>query len=176
MKSTLKRVHRTNALVWVTFSLLFCISILAHASDSETFTSFDFPGAIDTEGTGITPSGVIVGRYTSADGKAHGFLMGGGSSFASIDFPGAISTDTTWINSRDEIVGSYDGPDGTHGYLLSKRQFTQIDYPGALATRAFGIGPLFFSTLDTTYDINADRGGNAKAGHGSPLPVLEARG
>ncbi len=140
MKTNLRRkCHRSSA-ICVLVTLLLGISTVVAAS-GQSFTSFDFPGAIDIEATGITPSGVIVGRYTSADGKAHGFLMSGGT-FVSIDFPGAISTDTTWINPRGQIVGSYNSPDGkSHGYLLSDGNFTQIDYPGANATTAFGISP-----------------------------------
>src|SRR6266571_4363934 len=107
MKSTLKRVHRTNALVWVTFSLLFCISILAHASDSETFTSFDFPGAIDE----------MTGGFTSPDASQHGALVRNGVC-TQIDFPGGTATYANGINPQGDIVGRYTGADGKgHGYL-----------------------------------------------------------
>ena len=51
--------------------------------------SFDFPGASNTQATAITPSGDIVGRYTSADGIQHGFLLSGGK-FRSINFPAPL--------------------------------------------------------------------------------------
>jgi len=102
--------------------------------------SFDFPGAVNTQATAITPSGDIVGRDTSQDGVQHGFLRSGGK-FRSIDFPGSSSTDVTWINPRGQIVGDYIGSDGKqHGLLLSAGKFTTIDYPNAQFTAAFGIG------------------------------------
>ena len=102
--------------------------------------SFDFPGATNTQATGITPSGDIVGRYTSPDGVQHGFLLSGGK-FRSINFPGATSTDVNWINPRGQIVGGYFGSVGNeHGFLLSGGKFTTIDYPNAQFTNAFGIG------------------------------------
>lgn len=102
--------------------------------------SFDFPGAINTQATGITPSGDIVGRYTSPDGVQHGFLLSAGK-FRSINFPGATSTDVNWINPRGQIVGGYFGSVGNeHGFLLSGGKFVTIDYPNAQFTNAFGIG------------------------------------
>jgi hypothetical protein len=113
----------------------------AYAGTLSGASSFDFPGAIDTQATGITAFGAIVGRYISADGTTHGFLKVG-NSFISIDFPGAVATDTTWINTEGQIVGSYNSADGrSHGYLLSDGKFTQIDYPGADSTTSFGISP-----------------------------------
>ncbi len=124
-----------NALVL----LLFLLSTPADAG--LLFISFDFPGAIDTQATAITPTGDIVGRYTSADGVQHGFLRSGGT-FKTIDFPGSTFTDVTWINPVGQIVGDYNGTDNkTHGFLLSGQQFTSIDYPGAQTTIAAGIAP-----------------------------------
>jgi hypothetical protein len=102
--------------------------------------SFDYPGATNTQATGITPSGDIVGRYNSPDGALHGFLLARGN-FTSIDVPDSRSTDTTWINPRGQIVGDYVDAQGQgHGYLLSNGTFTTIDYPTAVWTDAFGIG------------------------------------
>jgi hypothetical protein len=101
--------------------------------------AFDFPGAINTQATAITPSGEIVGRYTSPDGVVHGFHRSSGK-FSSIDFPASVSTDVTWINPRGEIVGDYvDGSGKGHGFLLVNTAFKAIDYPGAEWTNAFGI-------------------------------------
>jgi hypothetical protein len=112
----------------------------ASAGAQSKLTSFDFPGAINTQATGITPSGNIVGRYTSADGVQHGFLLSDGK-FRSIDVPASISTDITWINPRGQIVGDYVDQSGRgHGFLLNKGAFTTIDYPTAQWTDAFGIG------------------------------------
>jgi hypothetical protein len=111
----------------------------ASASAQSKLTSFDFPGAINTQATGITPSGHIVGRYTSPDGVLHGFLRSDGK-FRSIDVPASRSTDVTWINPRGQMVGDYVDINGKgHGFLLINRSFTPIDYPNAQWTDAFGI-------------------------------------
>ncbi len=39
-----------------------------------TFTSFDFPGAMQTSAYGINSAGQIVGKYSNPDGSLHGFL------------------------------------------------------------------------------------------------------
>ena len=102
--------------------------------------SFDYPGATNTQATAITPSGDIVGRYTSPDGVLHGFLLTHGD-FKSIDVPDSLSTDVTWINPRGQMVGDYTDIQGHgHGYLLSNGTFTTIDVPTAEWTDAFGIG------------------------------------
>jgi len=116
------------------------ISLTPHASAQSNFVSFDFPGAVNTQATAITPSGDIVGRYINSDGTQHGFLLAGGK-FRSIDFPNATFTDLTWMNPRGDIVGSYvDAAGKGHGYLLSHGKFTTIDYPNAQFTDGFGIG------------------------------------
>jgi hypothetical protein len=59
-----------------------------------------------------------VGRYVSADGVVHGFLLRK-DEFTTIDVPGAIFTIAQAINPRGDIVGPYDIADGSrHGYLL----------------------------------------------------------
>jgi hypothetical protein len=73
------------------------------------FVSIDFPapGVTDTECTGITPFGVIVGRYFTADGKQHGFVLSYGH-YVSINIGGTdTSTDAAWVNARGDIAGSY---------------------------------------------------------------------
>jgi uncharacterized membrane protein len=120
--------------------------------------SFDFPGAINTQATAITPSGDIVGRYTSADGIQHGFILSRGK-FRPINFPGATSTDVTWINARGQIVGGYFNSVGNeHGFLLNGGKFTTLDFPDAQFTTALGIG--------ATGDIVGVRGDSAGTPHG----------
>jgi hypothetical protein len=136
----IKTISQIQSLTWLSPMLLACGVSLAYAANQPKFTSIDFPGAINTQATAITPSGDIVGRYLSADGMLHGFFLRGGT-FHSIDFPSATSTDVTWINPLGQIVGLYYDTDGkSHGYLLTQGQFTPIDYPGARETAAYGIG------------------------------------
>jgi hypothetical protein len=124
----------------VTVLMFWTVSLKPLLSAQSNFSSFDFPGATNTQATGITPSGDIVGRYTSNDGGHHGFLLSGGK-FRSIDFPGATFTDLDWINPRGQIVGNYFDVDGRqHGFLQSNGVFTNVDFPNAHGTAAFGIG------------------------------------
>jgi hypothetical protein len=41
---------------------------------AESFTSIDFIGATRAKAFGINPRGDIVGNYSSAPGKGHGYL------------------------------------------------------------------------------------------------------
>jgi hypothetical protein len=148
-------ISKRASFVLSSLSALLWLSSLAYAGSAPGFSSFDFPGAIDTQATAITPSGNIVGRYTSSDGKQHGFLLASGK-FRSIDFPGATATDVTWINPRGQIVGGYVASDGRHhGFLLVGTRFTTIDYPDAQGTTLFGIG----ATGDII-GIQSDAGGS----------------
>ncbi len=112
-----------------------------------TFTTIDFPAAIVTNAWKINPSGQIVGGYTAADGENHLFRLSDGH-FSTIDSHGgiALSVDNGGINPRGDIVGIYcdtapcaGASTDQHGFLLSSGDFTAIDFPGALATNAFGV-------------------------------------
>jgi uncharacterized membrane protein len=111
------------------------------------FTTIDFPGARATDAWKINRRRQIVGGYTDADGENHVFLLRRGE-FTTIDFPDAIAIfrDNGGINPRGDIVGSYcdTAPCGvasrdSHGFLLSRGDFTTIDFPDAINTNAFAI-------------------------------------
>jgi len=81
----------------------------------------------------------VVGRFDTADGKAHGFVLAGGT-VTQIDFPGATFTIATSINASGEIVGRYQSTDGLfHGFTLIDGTFTTIDYPGGISIQAMAI-------------------------------------
>jgi len=103
------------------------------------FKSFDFPGAINTQATAITPSGQIVGRYISPDGLQHGFTLRNGS-FSSFDAPGANFTDIAWVNARGDLAGSFNDSRGGHAYVLSHGIFKTIDSPNATLPNITGFG------------------------------------
>jgi len=42
-------------------------------------------------------------------------------------------------NPAGEIVGAYRNSAGVHGFVLRDEVYVPIDFPGATATRAFGI-------------------------------------
>jgi uncharacterized membrane protein len=55
---------------------------------------------------------------------------------------GARASTAFGINARGDVVGTYvDQNFVQHGFLLSKGEFTVIDFPGAQGTIARGIGP-----------------------------------
>jgi probable HAF family extracellular repeat protein len=84
----------------------------------------------------------VVGRFDTADAKAHGFVLSGGT-VTTIDFPGATFTIATSVNAFGEIVGRYRSPDGVfHGFSLIDGTFTTIDYPGAFSIQAMAINDL----------------------------------
>jgi probable HAF family extracellular repeat protein len=92
-----------------------------------TVSSFDFPGARDTEGTGINDTGEVVGSYdTGTPGIFHGFLYEG-NTFTAINVPGAKSTIVTGINNSGQILGDYrDSNDDNHGFLYDGNTFTLL--------------------------------------------------
>lgn len=62
--------------------------------------------------------------------------------YSTIAPSGARSSTAFGINARGEVVGTFvDQSFVQHGFLLSKGEFTVIDFPGAQGTIARGIGP-----------------------------------
>src|SRR5213594_4456633 len=86
---------------------LACFGLLNTASAAgPTFTTFDYPGAVFTDGVDINRFGDIVGHYIDAAGIDHGYLLHRGS-YTKIDFPGADGGHAHGINSGGAIVGQY---------------------------------------------------------------------
>jgi hypothetical protein len=103
-----------------------------------TFTTLDYPGAVETSVNGTNDRGHVVG--TADD---HGFLWKNGT-FTQIDVPGALFTEASGINNRQQIVGWYlSGSDHRqHGFLRERDgTFKTIDppTPGSFRTYAYGI-------------------------------------
>ena len=119
---------------------------LSQQTVSGTFTTIDFPGAVDTveccsATLNINEQGQIVGGYADASGTGHGFLLKAGK-FTTIDFPRAVYTEALGINPRGYIVGEYlDANMKSHGFLLRPRGFSTIDGPAATNTFINWINP-----------------------------------
>ncbi|HEY6945583.1 MAG TPA: hypothetical protein VI431_10630 [Candidatus Acidoferrum sp.] len=108
-------------------------------AQGRTYTSIDFPGAVETGAAGINNLGQIVGGYALPDGSRHGFLYSGGV-FTTIDDPNdLISSEALGINNSGQIVGAYllDSPEeghtfeGAHAFIYNAGVFTTLDYPAA---------------------------------------------
>jgi probable HAF family extracellular repeat protein len=106
-------------------------------AQSRTYTTIDFPGAIETGAAGINKLGQIVGGYVLADGSRHGFLYSGGI-FTTVDDPlDPTSSEALGINDLGQIVGAFNlnSPEGghvfegAHAFVYSRGVFTTLDYP-----------------------------------------------
>ena len=111
----------------------------AFLDDRGVFTIIDFPGAVVTVPTRLTPGGqIIIGFYIDSAGVNHGFLDDQGT-FTTLDVPfsGATGTQLIAINPSGDLVGVYfDSSGGTHGFLDSHSVFSTIDVPFRGATFA----------------------------------------
>ena len=116
-----------------------------------SFTTIDFPGAIETalgnfnDDGGINDRGDIVSSYCAAapcpitmmdsTANVHGFLLtrdgrgeDGGGEFVAFDFPGALGTAPFGMNNRGNNVGAYRDKSGIfHGFLISKGEDDEED-------------------------------------------------
>ncbi len=108
-----------------------------YIASNDVVVRFDFPFSISTQVYDMSPTGdMLLGRYTDATKKAHGFLMWLGDSiatfgldpqgglpgpfeFVAIDYPGASATNASGFNSRGDVVGNYvDAAGKTHGFFV----------------------------------------------------------
>jgi len=119
--------------------VLAALMSIALATLADTYTTIDFPGAVNTGPNGINSSGVIVGTYTDTTGAVHGFRLQDGT-FTAIDYPSAIHTEALSINSRGDVAGFFLDPSNQwHGFVLSNGDYFVQDYPGA-TTGSFTLG------------------------------------
>lgn len=95
------------------------------------YKSFDVPGAIRTEATGINARGDITGAYWDSSNRRHGFLLSNGL-FTFFDHPDGKETRPFGINAQGQIVGFYIGAadNRSHGFLRQPSgDFELIDFP-----------------------------------------------
>jgi len=108
-KSMAQSVTRRAALkkfgIGIGAMVLACFGLLNTApAAGQTFTTFDYPGAVFTDGVDINRYGDIVGHYIDAAGIEHGYLLHRGS-FITIDFPGSERRP----RARDQLRGHHSG-------------------------------------------------------------------
>jgi probable HAF family extracellular repeat protein len=122
-----------------------CLAVCPSLATADySYSRINFPDAVETQAFGINARSDIVGRYVGADGVSHGFLRRKGV-FTTIDvptdIPGATATaiatlSARSINARGDIIGTYVDSEYNEfqTYLLSDGKFTQVAFPGAIAT------------------------------------------
>jgi uncharacterized membrane protein len=143
MKSFLSGVAHNSAR-FITLTLL-CVAVgqPSFAADYR-YSRINVPGSLETQAHGINARGDVVGAYVGADGTSHGFLLRKGvftTIDVPIDLPGATATAIATrgarsINARGDIIGVFIDSEFNEfqTYLLSNGEFTQIAFPGAIAT------------------------------------------
>lgn len=101
------------------------------------FTSFMFPGSVDTTANDISTNGIIGGNF-STPGSGHPFMVRGGA-FHEIKVPG-FTTDTSFVaaagvNDHGDVVGTLDSGSSPFevGFLLHNGKVTILSFPGAQA-------------------------------------------
>ena len=122
-------------------------------------TNGNFVGVGHSEGINLTWSAlsvqdngrVVVGWFNRlSTGRAHGFISTRRGHFQVVDFPGQSvrCSGVSSINERGDMVGLFSGTDPSgvcdhpidqHGFLLRNGEFTIIDFPGAVSTRAWAL-------------------------------------
>jgi probable HAF family extracellular repeat protein len=117
-----------------------------------TFTTIDFPGAVNTAASAINDTGIIVGNYAAcktgtssvlhapcSELQLHGYQLIGGT-YSTIDPAGSVATNVDGINNSGEVVGTYlDGNNKTHGFLFNAGAYVIVDAPGADVTVINGV-------------------------------------
>lgn len=106
------------------------------------FTKFMFPGSISTTVSDMSRNGIIIGTYTSKDGKGHVYMVHAGG-FRTITIPGHPNADimVSGVNSNGDVVGNFstDQRATFPGFLLHNGKVTILSFPGALVTQPTSI-------------------------------------
>ena len=110
----------------------------SYLASNDVVAPFDFPFSVASSAWDMNANREVVGVYTDAAKKGHGFLLrlddsvmtfginpqiglSGSFSFATIDYPGATTTSAVGINRAGDVVGSYvDIAGKTHAFFLGR--------------------------------------------------------
>ena len=116
------------------------------------------PGSVSTEGYNINQDGSVVGTYTSADGRTHGFfarpaaadvreasiatLPPADYTFETIAVPGIDYLSVTASSDFEDYAGYTKGPDGEKdvAFTLIDGVFMTYDFPGSENTYFYALG------------------------------------
>jgi probable HAF family extracellular repeat protein len=130
---------------------------LGYIQSGKKFITAEPPGSLSSYLFSINSSNIAVGGfcYPNDSGcgdlfSTHGYTYNYGTgATATIDYPGSMSTAAYGINGNGVIVGGFCPtrpacPIGLaftadHGFIDDNGVFSQLDFPGATETTAFGI-------------------------------------
>jgi hypothetical protein len=129
-----------------TLSALLLISLcsVAQADNDFQVRAVDFPGATNTYIFALNDAGHFVGAEVDSAGVNHAIFDDGRKlemlklSSSARENLGSFAFS---INNRDDIAGTFTDSGGVqHGYVRhADGTLTQIDYPGASSTQAYGV-------------------------------------
>jgi uncharacterized membrane protein len=104
-------------------------------------TTFMFPGSTGTSVSDMSRNGIIVGGYSTKDGKGHAYMVHAGG-FRTITLPGFPNSDltVTGVNSNGDVVGTINSDTlPVNGFLLHNGKVTILSFPGADVTQPTSI-------------------------------------
>jgi len=142
-----------------TFLIAIALAAGAPPLRAQTWSSFNYPGAINTQANGISGTSIVGDYYSSFSPTIeHGYLYNG-STFTSFDDPLAGTfngqgTLATAIAANGNIVGYYIASSGvSHGFLKIGNSYQTLDYPGVIDdTYAYGISSTTGNIVGTYTD------------------------
>ena len=144
-------MSRLSAISSLSFALALGLCPTLLSQTQMTFATIDVPGARQTVAADIDGFGDVVGFYEDSSGVTHGFRKPPGNAASAtggftrpINFPNSSGTWATGIDLNDIfVVGWYtDAKSVAHGFELASGQFTTVDVPGAVWTRALSVNSL----------------------------------
>ena len=105
-----------------------------------SYETVDVTNALATVVNGIGDDGRMVGAFTDAERRQHGFILTRGT-VNIVDYPGAALTAARGIAPNGDVVGSYrlagEPAVNLHGFLLSHDgTFSRKDFRGSISTIA----------------------------------------
>jgi probable HAF family extracellular repeat protein len=106
-----------------------------HGLGTDTLTSLDVPGSLNTTASGINDAGQVVGSYMDGSLGVHGFVYSAGT-FTTVDVPGRTDAVVNDINDVGQMVG-FSGDQGW--FRDTDGSFTTLMVPGSILTAAGGI-------------------------------------
>jgi uncharacterized membrane protein len=155
-------IHSTlgKALVLCTFALILLVTAMVAGGFQESsraeylkqesavlkYTKIDYPGARDTNVTGVNNQDQILGGAITIENGvevSRGFLMKNGVFSSPIEVPRTNYTAPMGINNLGQItIATRDENNLIHGFLLDNGRFSQIDYPGSTQSGPHAINDL----------------------------------